>query len=105
MAEITSIVVLSSHMTDHGERSYPQFVFTASDEPCARGAPFNTWVETVYHPRIHSPDRRGPTAAVDGRRLVLPTNPGSAGRGVSVGGTPQRDQDRHGVPARKRLPG
>jgi hypothetical protein len=42
MAEVISIVVLSSHMTDHDERSYPQFVFTASDEPCAREVPFNT---------------------------------------------------------------
>jgi hypothetical protein len=39
---VISIVVLSSHMTDHGERSYPQFVFTTSDELCARGVPFNT---------------------------------------------------------------
>jgi hypothetical protein len=36
-------VVLSSHMTDHGEQSYPQFAFTASDGPCARGVPFNKW--------------------------------------------------------------
>jgi hypothetical protein len=38
----TSIVMLSSHMTDHGEQSYPQFFFTASDGPCARGVPFNS---------------------------------------------------------------
>jgi hypothetical protein len=41
MSEGASIVVLSSHMTDHGESNYPQFVFTASDESCARGVPFN----------------------------------------------------------------
>jgi hypothetical protein len=41
MAEGASIVVLSSHMTGDGDRSYPQFVFTASDEPCAQGVSVN----------------------------------------------------------------
>jgi hypothetical protein len=41
MAEGASIVVLSSHMTGDGDRSYPQFVFTASDEPCAQGVSLN----------------------------------------------------------------
>lgn len=43
MAEGASIVVLSSHLTDRGERSYPQSVFTASEEPCVhKECSFNT---------------------------------------------------------------
>ena len=63
------------------------------------------WVETVYHPRTHSPDRCGPAATVDDRRPVPPPNARGAGRSVPVGGTPQRHQDRHGVPARQHLRG
>ena len=37
IVEGASIVRLSSHLTDHDEQSYPQFVFTTSDEPCAQG--------------------------------------------------------------------
>ena len=43
-AEAASIVALSSHMADHGDRSYPQFVFTASDEACAQGVSLNNQV-------------------------------------------------------------
>jgi hypothetical protein len=42
MAERAILVMLSSRLTDHVERSYPQFVFTASDEPCAQGVSLNT---------------------------------------------------------------
>lgn len=35
-AEAASIVALSSYRIDHGERSYPQFIFTPSDEPCSQ---------------------------------------------------------------------
>jgi hypothetical protein len=41
MAEGASIVRLSSYTTAHDERSYPQFVFTTSDEPCAQGVSVN----------------------------------------------------------------
>src|SRR5262245_34968686 len=34
-------------MTDHGEQSYPQFVFTGSDGPCSQGVSLNR--SPVHH--------------------------------------------------------
>ena len=50
MAECTSIVVLSSHMTDLGDRTYPQFVFTRSDESYAQGMSLNTSAPMIRVP-------------------------------------------------------
>jgi hypothetical protein len=48
--EPASIVALSSHMTDRGEQSYLQLVFTSSDEPCAQGASLNISLEVwTFH--------------------------------------------------------
>jgi len=41
-AEAASILTLSPHMTDHGEQSYPQFVFTGNDGPSPQGVSLNT---------------------------------------------------------------
>ena len=66
---------------------------------------FTAWVETVYHRRIHSETAAAPLARwMAGGPFPLP-EPRRAGRGVPLGGTPHRHQDRHGVAARQHLPG
>ena len=66
---------------------------------------FTAWVETVYHRQIHSETGQAPLAPLARRRPVPDPEHRRAGRGVPLGGTAHRHQDRAGVAAGQHLPG
>ena len=68
---------------------------------------FTAWVETEYHQRPHTSTEAAPLARW---RQKLPepaadAEPGRAAGGVPVVGAPDRDQNRHRLPAQQHLPG